>query len=183
MKHLEKVLKSLKKDKSRDPNGWINELFQGGVAGEDLKRSMLNLFNKIKADNYIPEFIRKADITTIYKGKGEKCDLQNDRGIFLVTIFRSILMRLIFIDKYPEIDQSMSDSKVGDRKGKNVRNHIWIVNGIISDVLSTKRKTPIDFPIVIPKLKAKLGRPYYQFVAAAAADRRPQTGPFQTQGS
>ena len=33
--------------------------------------------------------------------------------------------------------------------------------------------------IAIPKLKAKLGRPYYQFVAAC----RPQTGPFQTQGS
>ena len=32
----------------------------------------------------------------------------------------------------------------------------------------------------IPKLKAKLGRPYYQFVADR---RRPQTGPFQTQGS
>ena len=135
---MEKVLKSLKKDKSRDPNGWINELFQDEVAGEDLKRSMLNLFNKIKADNYIPEFIRKADITTIYKGKGENCYLK---------IFRSILMRLIYIDKYPEIDQSMSDSQVGGRKGKNVRNHIWIVNGIISDVLSTKRKTPIDIQI------------------------------------
>ena len=48
MKHLEKVLKSLKKDKSRDPNGWINELFQDGVAGEDLKRSMLKLFIKLK---------------------------------------------------------------------------------------------------------------------------------------
>ena len=41
----------------------------------------------------------------------------------------------------------MSDSQVGGRKGKNVRNHIWVLNGIISDVLATKKKTPIDIQI------------------------------------
>ena len=147
MKQLEKALKSLKKDKARDPNGLVNEIFKEGVAGTDLKLSLLQLFNKIKADNYIPDFIRKADVTTIYKGKGEKCDLSNDRGIFIVTIFRSILMKLIYLDKYDEIDSSMSDSQVGARKGKNIRNHIWIVNGIICDVLSSKKKTPVDIQI------------------------------------
>ena len=58
----------------------------------------------MKTENDIPEFIRKADIATIYKGKGEKCNLENDRGIFLVTTFRSILMRLIYVDKYKSID-------------------------------------------------------------------------------
>ena len=127
-----------KEGKARDPNGWTNELCNE-VAGKDLKISMLKLFNKIKTENYIPEFIQKADVATIYKGKGEKCDLENDRGIFLVTTFRSILMRLIYKDKYSIIDTNMSDSQVGGRKGKNVRNHIWILNGIICDVLSTKR--------------------------------------------
>ena len=108
---------------------------------------MLRLFNKIKLENYIPDFIRKSDIATIYKGKGEKFDLENDRGIFLVTVFRSILMRLIYKDKYSQIDNNMSDSQVGGRKGMNVRNHIWIVNGIICDVLSTKKKNPIDIQI------------------------------------
>ena len=49
---------------------------------------MLNLFNKIKFENDFPEFMRKADVTTIYKGKGEKCDLNNDRGIFIVSILK-----------------------------------------------------------------------------------------------
>ena len=88
-----------------------------------------------------------ADVATIYKGKGEKCDLENDRGIFLVTIFRSILMRLMYMDTYNTVDSNMSDSQVGGRKGKNVRNHIWIVNGVIVDVLSTKKKRPIDIQI------------------------------------
>ena len=55
----------------------------------------------MKTENYIPEFIQNADITTIYKGKGEKNDLENDRGIFLV----SILMRLIYKNKYPILDK------------------------------------------------------------------------------
>jgi hypothetical protein len=41
----------------------------------------------------------------------------------------------------------MSDSQVGARGGKSVRNHIWILNGVICDILSTKKKTPVDLQI------------------------------------
>ena len=137
-------LNELKRGKARDPNGWANEIFSNEVAGEALKISMLKLFNKMKLENYIPDFIKSADVTTIYKGKGEKFSLENDRGIFLVSIFRSILMRLIYKNKYQIIDKNMSDSQVGARKGKSVRNHVWILNGIIQDVLSSKTKKPVD---------------------------------------
>ena len=147
MEQLEVVLKSLKKDKARDPHGLANELFREGVAGNFLKLSLLKFFNKMKRDNEIPDFIRLADVTTIYKGKGSKSDLVNDRGIFIVTILRSILMKMIYHDFYAKIDKSMSDSQVGARKSKNIRNHIWIVNGIISDVLSSKKNIPIDIGI------------------------------------
>ena len=42
---------------------------------------MLKYFNKMKSENYIPEFMRKADKATIYKGKGKKWDLIDDIGI------------------------------------------------------------------------------------------------------
>ena len=147
MNQLEFVLKNLKNGKSRDPKGWVNELFKSDIAGEKLKVSMLMMFNKIKEKNCIPDFMRQADIVAIYKKKGDKSDLNNDRGIFLVSIFRSILMKLIYIDTYPTIDKNMSDSQVGARKNKNVRNHSWIVNGVISDVLHSKKKVPIDLQI------------------------------------
>ena len=147
IKHLDMAIKGLKKDKARDPGGLVNDIFKDGVAGKDFKLSLLKFFNKIREEDYIPDFVTLADVVTIYKGKGEKCDLKNDRGIFLVTIFRSILMRLIYLDKSKLLDHSMSDSQVGGRKGKSVRNHIWILNGIICDVLSKKNKTPIDLGI------------------------------------
>ena len=138
LKDLEAALNSLKPNKSRDPHGWVNELFTNGVAGHNLKLSLLNMFNTIKKTNEIPDFIRLADISTIYKGKGTKSELINERGIFVVTILRSILMKLIYLDYYSILDNSMSDSQVGARKNKNIRNHIWVINGIISDTLSSK---------------------------------------------
>ena len=41
----------------------------------------------------------------------------------------------------------MSDCQVGARKNKNIRNHIWVINGIISDTLSSKSKKSIDIQI------------------------------------
>ena len=145
---LERVLKGLKKNKSRDPHGLINELFKPGVIGSDLRGSLLSLFNGIKDNCHIPEFIKWANITSIYKGKGVKISLENERGIFIVTVFKSILMRLIYDEKYEVIDSQMSDSNVGARKKKNIRNHIFVINAIIHDVLSSKDNKAIDIQIM-----------------------------------
>ena len=50
---LEKVLKNLKTNKTRDPFGLINELFKPGCAGEGLKQVLLSL----------PEVMKLANIT------------------------------------------------------------------------------------------------------------------------
>ena len=52
--------------------------------------------------------MRIANISAIYKGKGEVSDLESDRGIFLVSVFRTIMMIMIYQDKYNIIDRSMS---------------------------------------------------------------------------
>ena len=148
MSDLDVVLKSLKKNKSRDPHGLFNERLKSGIIGSDLEDSLIVLQNGIKSKCHLPEFIQWANITAIYKGKGEKIDLENERGIFGVSLLRSILMRLIYNDKYEVIDSNMSDSNVGSRKRKNISNHIFVINGIIHDVLSTKKKKSIDIQIL-----------------------------------
>ena len=117
------------------------------VGGANLKLSMLKLFNKMKMENYFPDFRRKADVTTIYKGKGSRTDLTNDRGVFVVSVFRSLLMKLIYKDINKTIDKSMGDSQMGSRKNMNIRNYIWVLNSIIFYVKSTKNKKPIDILI------------------------------------
>ena len=74
-----------------------------------------------------------------------------------MSIFRYMLMRLIYRDKYTIIDKNMSDSNIGSRKKKNIRNHIYVVNSIIQDVLSKKANEPIDIMVMDYKQCLTLG--------------------------
>ena len=69
----------------------------------------------------------------VNKGKGDKADLDNDRGIFTLTVLRMILDKVIYMEEYEKIDQNMSDSNAGARKEKKCRNHSFIVNGILHE--------------------------------------------------
>ena len=76
------VLKSLKINKCREPHGLINELFKPGTIGKNLETSLLTLLNKIKSEMSIPEFMQLVNIVAIYKGKGEKSNLENKRNLY-----------------------------------------------------------------------------------------------------
>jgi hypothetical protein len=142
MSDLENALADLKDNKSRDNDGLINEIFKKNVIGTDLKKSLLLMFNKLKKEQLIAIFMNYANITTVPK-QGSKLLLENERGIFRVSVLRYILMRLIYNQKYPEIDSNMSDCQMGARKMKGCRNNIFIINGIIHDVMSSKKKSPV----------------------------------------
>ena len=66
-------------------------------------------------------------------------ELSNDRGIFLLAVLRKILDRILYLEKYPYLEKNMSDSNIGARKRKNVRNHLFIVYGVINSVLKEGR--------------------------------------------
>ena len=76
---MKMALKKLKSNKSRDPVGMLNEIFKPGVIGEDLKSALLLLVNEAKSENFVPHFMKLANITSIFKKKGSKKSLENDR--------------------------------------------------------------------------------------------------------
>ena len=141
---LIKVLKNMKTNKSRDPHQLINEIFKPGVIGTDLKNSLLQMFNRVKLEFEIPAIMTMANIISIYKGKGAKNDLKNDRGIFIMNIFKSIMMKMIYNEEYEVIDNNMSDSNIGARKKKNIRNHIFILNGVINEAIKNHKSIDIQ---------------------------------------
>lgn len=136
MKKLENALKTFKNGKARDAHGHIYELFKYG--GRDLKTSILKMFNLIKKKQEYPEILKVSNISSFYKNKGSKSDLNNDRGVFIVVKLRSILDKLIYLDKYETIESNMSDSNIGARKGRNIRDHLFVINGIMNDILKNK---------------------------------------------
>jgi hypothetical protein len=142
MKDLERALSNLKNNKSRDFEGYINEIFKNDVIGSDLKKSLLFMFNKMKKLKLIDIFMNFANVTTVPK-KGPKIEPKNERGIFRVSVIRYILMRLIYNMKYPTIDSNMSDCQMGGRKNKSCKHNIFIINGLIHEVVKSKKMKPI----------------------------------------
>ena len=143
---LRTAIKSLKKNKTADPNGIINELLMNDCAGEDLEEAIGILMNKIKETFHLPEYMMRENITTIFKNKGSRLDMKNDRGIFLLTSLKKTLDKLIYIDKFKNIDKNMSCSNIGARRGRNVKDHLFIIYGIINSVINGDEKC-IDIQI------------------------------------
>ena len=61
------LLDKIGHNKSRDPDGINRSIFQTNCIGSDLKKSLLDLFNKVKHEGKFPEFMKTAIITTIPK--------------------------------------------------------------------------------------------------------------------
>ena len=146
MKQLEEVLKYLKKNKSRDPYGYANEIFKDNAAGNDLKTAILKLINRIKDEQIFPKALEICDISSIYKNRGNRNNFDNYRGIFRVPILRTIIDHMIYNDEYDTIDQFLSDSNVGARKGRSIRDNIFVVNAITNTVIN-RDEDPIDVQV------------------------------------
>ena len=67
------------------------------------------MFNEMKHEMKVPECLRKANITILHK-KNDKVDLNNWRGIFVTSVLRAILMKLIYGQTYQIVDTHMSDA-------------------------------------------------------------------------
>ena len=73
--------------------------------------------------------------------------MKNDRGIFILTVLKKILDKLIYFDNFEEVDSRMSDSNIGSRKNRNIKNHLFIIYGVINSVIKGK-EDPIDTMIL-----------------------------------
>ena len=77
--------------------------------------------------------------------------MNNDHGIVVVSVLRMILDSLIYQEKYPIVDSGMSDSNIGARKNRNIRDHLFIVYGVIHSVLNGS-EDPVDIQIYDVKI-------------------------------
>ena len=146
MDDLMEVLKHLKKDKSRDPEGWANELFKEETAGTDLVEAILKLMNLIKSKQEYPTILEKCNITSIHKKKSKR-NFENYRGIFRVQILRSILDRLMYNDSYYTVDSNLTDGNVGARKQRSVRDNIFVL-GAITNSVTNGHSAPIQIQVM-----------------------------------
>ena len=55
---------------------------------------------------------------------------------------------MLYERTYQKVASSMTVSQIGAQKLKSVRNHIFVLNSIISDVLGSVKKPPIDISVM-----------------------------------
>ena len=145
MQDLEEAMKNLDVDKSRDAIGHANEIFKEGVAGTDLKSTVLIPMNRIKSEQIFPEALEPCNITSLYKHKGSQKELNNYRGVFRTTVLRSILDRFIYNDSYQTINDNLTDHNVCARKNRNIRDNIFVLGAVNSIV--NEREEPIEIQV------------------------------------
>ena len=139
MHELETALKLPTTGKSRDHEFLKCDIFKENVIGDDLNVSIVMMLNRMKEQTYIPSCFKTSNITMLHKKKN-KLDLTNWRGIFVTSVLRILLMKMIHNRTYKVVETNMTDSQIGARKHKSVRNHIFVLNSIVSDVMSSHKK-------------------------------------------
>ena len=66
--------------------------------------------------------------------------------MFCQVKIRSLLDRLVYNAQYQVIDENMGCSNIGARKGRNIRDHLFVINAILHEVSKDKSKN-IDLGI------------------------------------
>ena len=76
------------------------------------------MMNEMKEQLVIPECMRTANITMLHK-KQCKSNLKNWRGIFVTSVLRTILMKMLHERTYEVVASNMTDGQIGARKKKS----------------------------------------------------------------
>ena len=77
--------------------------------------------NGIKSQQKFSYCLKSCNNTSLYKNMGPRKYLNKYRGIFGVSIFCNILDRLM-------------NSNVGDRRGRNIRDNIYVLSAITNSI-------------------------------------------------
>ena len=154
--HHEKVIKELKvfKEDVTNEDHWYNEIptieelrevisnKKNGKASTDIRNelikrtedefatSFLPLVHEIWKNEKIPQVWNEGSITTIWKGKGDKENLANHRGITVSSAIGSIIEEVI--DQRIEKVIQLTQGQAGGVKGATTADHLFLLRAIMT---------------------------------------------------
>ena len=125
---FEIVNKYLKKGKSPGRDNLPAEVFMEG--GQQLQDLILDLFNRIKAENEIPYQWTQVQISTIYKNKGKRKRLVNQRGIFLKQVLSKMYGKLN-MNRAIKSMESIDKFQAGGRANRSPADQTFLIRAAI----------------------------------------------------
>ena len=73
-----------------------------------------------------------CNVTNLYKNKGSQQQFDSYPGIFRTPVLRNILDKLIYDQEYQNIDNNLTNCNVGSRRGRNVRDNLFVINAVMN---------------------------------------------------
>ena len=119
------------------------------MAGEDLQLAVLRLLNLIKDKQEFPEALTHCNITSLHKKKARN-NFDNYRGVFRITVLRSIIDRLMYNDMYEVIDGHLTDANVGARKDRSCKDNLFVIGAVSNSVINGESR-----PIMVQSIDIK----------------------------
>jgi hypothetical protein len=140
VEEIEKAIKKLKNGKASGIDKLYNEYIKNSVPF--LSTLYCKLFNKVLNDGIVPEDWLVGLILPIYKGKGDKNNCDNYRGITLLSclgkLFTSILNNRL--TDFIESNNLLSENQAGFRSSHSTLDHIFVLKTLIDIFKSRKQK-------------------------------------------
>ncbi len=144
---LNRAIKQLKRKKSVGPDDIPNEALI--EADKNTREIIKDVFNEIYTKCQIPDVWKKGSITRIYKGKGKKGKLSNERGITLSSNFGKLFERII--NNRIQQDINITNNQGGGTKGKSTADHLL---RIMNFIRKSKKQHKPTFVVFLDVTKA-----------------------------
>lgn len=127
--YLKKIIHGYKNGKTPGPDDIFAEMIKMG--GDMTLNILAKLFETCEKWVCIPSIWRKANVTLIYKKKGDPTHVTNHRPISLTCVLRRLYERFIINKFIKDIDNILEIEQGGFREGRNTLQQVFALDQIM----------------------------------------------------
>ena len=135
-----KAIQSLKNGKACGDDRVINEFIK--CTASDMSEVYVRLFNLLLESGLVPEAWTTGTIKTLYKGKGERHNLDNYRGITILSCLGKLYTLVLSnrIGNFIESNNMLKENQVAYRKGYCTLDHVFSLKCLLDIFLGSGAK-------------------------------------------
>ena len=100
-------------------------------SGNKIIRSLCVLYNSVLQSKEVPREWQELNIKSIYKNKGSKEDLKNQRGLFLSQTITKMFEKMVLNRIHEDLDNNITDFQNGARHGRSTSDNLFILRSAL----------------------------------------------------
>ena len=143
-KELQKAIQSMKNGKAPGPDQITYEILKH--AGKSLRENILAMMNYFWINEQIPTKLQTVYVKSMYKGKGNISDLENQRGLFHGSNILKTYEKMFINRAYPEIEANgFTKMQCGGRKERSPTDQVFVLRAAMEYMIYMGKEYYIEF--------------------------------------